>query len=259
MPVLPIVAALLTLAAPVGASPAKHIFVDISASRVYAVEDDRIVKELVTNPGAGIYRTKPGEFSISEKVKQGKRSNLFDIHNKPMTKETDPERGAPMPLWMRLGRTGQGFHRSSLWSASGRPASHGCLRLSRRGAQWLFAWAPKGTPVTVVEKAVGEPVLAALVQQKALARVANAMDKASTYPAKGSGVVAIVGPKRGSAKMARANHKPGTSPGVKPVAKPQTPPAPATPPTSSEPPAAPPQPAPGTDSQQAPPLTPQAL
>lgn len=159
---------------PAAAQPGKSIYVDLSTSKVYAVQNGGIIKQLTTNPGKGQYATKPGRYSISEKILRGKRSNLWDVHNRPLKKGGE---GAPMPYWMRLGSTGQGFHRSSLWSASGRPASHGCLRLSRSGARWLFQWAPKGTPVYVVQSAKKAPELVALLPQWRERRIAIASAK----------------------------------------------------------------------------------
>lgn len=43
--------------------------------------------------------------------------------------------------------TGFAFHQYSL---PGRPASHGCIRLLKSDAIWLFHWGRSGTPVTVV-------------------------------------------------------------------------------------------------------------
>jgi hypothetical protein len=89
-----------------------------------------------------------GRFRISEKVLD-KHSNMYSIHNKPLEPGDEP---APMRYWMRVGSTAQGFHHSTLFNADGpRHASHGCYRLSKASAKWLFAWTPVGTPVYVVD------------------------------------------------------------------------------------------------------------
>lgn len=129
------------------AQAAKSLLVDLSKSTVYAIEDGKVVRALVINPGAEDSPTRPGRYRISQKVRNGYRSNLVDIHNKPLRKGG---LGAPMDYWMRLGGTGMGFHRSSLWRPNGRWGSHGCLRMSRAGARWLHDWTPMGTQVTVV-------------------------------------------------------------------------------------------------------------
>jgi hypothetical protein len=125
---------------------AKSLVVDLSKSTVYAFDDGRLVRSLVINPGSRDTPTRPGHYRISQKVRKGYRSNLVNMHNKPLR---HGELGAPMDYWMRLGGTGMGFHRSSLWRPSGHWGSHGCLRMSRAGARWLFDWAPEGTAVTV--------------------------------------------------------------------------------------------------------------
>ncbi|MBW3621874.1 MAG: L,D-transpeptidase family protein [Armatimonadetes bacterium] len=143
--VLPLMLLGIVLAAPAFAR--KELLVDLSKSTVYAMENGKVVRALVINPGATDSPTRPGRYRISQKVRSGYRSNLVDIHNKPLRKGG---LGAPMDYWMRLGGTGMGFHRSSLWRPNGRWGSHGCLRMSRAGARWLHDWTPMGAPVTVV-------------------------------------------------------------------------------------------------------------
>jgi lipoprotein-anchoring transpeptidase ErfK/SrfK len=126
---------------------AKSLLVDLSKSTVYAMQDGKVVRALVINPGGSDTPTRPGKYRITQKVRSGYRSNLVDVHNKPLKKGA---LGAPMDFWMRLGGTGMGFHRSSLWRPNGRWGSHGCMRMSRSGARWLHDWTPMGTPVTVV-------------------------------------------------------------------------------------------------------------
>lgn len=58
--------------------------------------------------------------------------------------------GAKMPFWMRLNNSGVGMH---VGYVPGRPASHGCIRLRRETAKFLFESLPVGTPVTVASRA----------------------------------------------------------------------------------------------------------
>jgi hypothetical protein len=149
----------------------KRLVVDLSKSTVYAFEDDHLVKALVVNPGDSDHLTRPGEYKITQKQEKGYRSNLVDIHNKPLK---PGGLGAPMDYWMRLGGTGMGFHRSSLWRPNGRWGSHGCLRMSRAGANWLYHWTPMRTPVTVVANGVD---LASAVAPKYLKKSAAKADQ----------------------------------------------------------------------------------
>lgn len=58
--------------------------------------------------------------------------------------------GAKMPFWMRLNNSGVGMH---VGYVPGRPASHGCIRLRRETAQFLFESLPVGTPVVIASQA----------------------------------------------------------------------------------------------------------
>lgn len=75
--------------------------------------------------------TPTGHFHIMEKNREH-RSNL---HN-----------NADMPYFMRLTLGGIGLHQGPVRS---RPSSHGCIRLSRKTAEYLFENCPVGTPVFI--------------------------------------------------------------------------------------------------------------
>lgn len=140
--------ALLWLAPARPADAAKEIVVDYDAGLVYPLDNGRLVRgPVITNNGRVFKKKYLGTFPVSEKVVE-KRSNMYNRHGNPIR---NGEAGARMPYWMRLGRTAQGFHYSSLFSATGsRRRSRGCYRLSKSDAVWLFRWAPVGTPVHVV-------------------------------------------------------------------------------------------------------------
>lgn len=139
---------LLWLAPSVPAAAAKAIVVDYEAGLVYPLQDGRLARgPIITNHGRVFRKKYLGTFPVSEKVVD-KRSNMYNRHGDPIS---NGEAGARMPYWMRLGRTAQGFHYSSLFSETGpRRRSRGCYRLSKSDAVWLFRWAPVGTPVHVV-------------------------------------------------------------------------------------------------------------
>lgn len=140
--------ALIWLAPAAPASAGKQIVVDYDAGLVYPLDDGRLVRgPIITNNGRVFRKKYLGTFLVSEKV-VSKRSNMYNRHGNPIR---NGEAGARMPYWMRLGRTAQGFHYSSLFSATGaRRRSRGCYRLSKSDAVWLFRWAHIGTPVHVV-------------------------------------------------------------------------------------------------------------
>lgn len=144
--------ALLLLAAPrfgyARSAPDKQIVVDWKTALVYPLQDwDLAHKPIQSNNREEFADKDIGSFPISEKVVD-KRSNLYNVHGKPLQPGED---AALMRYWMRLGYSAQGFHQSPLFERWGPPhRSHGCYRLSRRNAIWLFDWAPVGTEVYVV-------------------------------------------------------------------------------------------------------------
>jgi hypothetical protein len=216
----------------------KSLTVDLSKSTVYAFEDGRLIKSLVINPGDSDNPTRPGHYAITQKVRDGYRSNLVNVHNRPLKKG---ELGAPMDYWMRLGGTGMGFHRSSLWKPNGRWGSHGCLRMSRAGARWLFDWTPKGTSVTIVS---GGTTLASAVSDKYRGRKSHKSSKSFVAMRPGAKKAARVS----KPVVAKAKAKPATvpnnaiakapvakAPAEKPADKPATPVAPKSDEAASEP------------------------
>jgi hypothetical protein len=160
--------ALLLMAAPAHAG--KALVVDWQQALIYPLKDGRPVRApIVTNNRETFTDKDIGTFRITEKV-EDKRSNLYNTHGKPIRKG---EKGASMRYWMRLSWTAQGFHHSALFTPSGsRHRSHGCYRLSLKEAQWLFTWAPVGTPVHVVRN-VRESRFAYLLDASPKATVAH--------------------------------------------------------------------------------------
>ncbi len=232
-----------------GAFAAKSITVDLSKSTAYTFDEGRLVRALVINPGGKGTPTHPGSYRISQKVRSGYRSNLVDIHNQPMRKGS---LGAPMDFWMRIGSTGMGFHRSSMWRPSGRWGSHGCLRMSRAGARWLFGWAGIGTPVRIVSH--GTQMASAVGGESKLLKTASGRPGKPGTETVASAPAPVL-PSQYRAVAAKSKVK-RTQPTLKPKpipaatvavpTPPATPPAsaPATPPASA--PATPPAPVPAT-------------
>ncbi len=77
--------------------------------------------------------TKRGTFSITEKIRSGKYSNIYHC---------------PLPGWMRIGDLPIGMHEGEL---PGYPASHGCVRMPIESALFIFDHAPRGTTVQIVD------------------------------------------------------------------------------------------------------------
>lgn len=81
--------------------------------------------------GRAGFATKPGEYVVTDK----RRDHVSSIYE-----------DAKMPFFMRLSCKDFGLHEGHV---TGRPASHGCVRLPGKVAQRLFSEVPIGTWVTI--------------------------------------------------------------------------------------------------------------
>lgn len=118
----------------------RSVVVDIKAQRAYLFVGGKLAFETPVSTGAKGRRTPRGIFTITEKMRQGKRSTLYHC---------------AMPYWNRLDQSAIGMHTGHL---PGYPASHGCIRLPGESARLLFDHMPKGTAVEVVDALPCPPV-----------------------------------------------------------------------------------------------------
>lgn len=124
------------------------VIVDIGGQRAYVFIDNQLAFETPISSASKGRHTPRGTFTITEKIRSGKRSTLYKCL---------------MPYWMRLDQSAIGMHTGQL---PGYPASHGCLRMPDESAKFIFDLVPKGTKVHVVDslkpKAVeAEPIIVA--------------------------------------------------------------------------------------------------
>jgi lipoprotein-anchoring transpeptidase ErfK/SrfK len=123
------------------------VIVDISGQRAYVFIDNRLAFETPISSASRGRHTPRGTFTITEKIRSGKRSTIYK---------------SLMPYWMRLDQSAIGMHTGQL---PGYPASHGCMRMPDESAKFVFDLVPKGTIVQVVDSlkpAVVEPAPAVL-------------------------------------------------------------------------------------------------
>ena len=146
-----------------GGDGSLRVQIDLSEQTAYFFRGETQIGRSRVATGLARYRTPRGSFTIIEK-KVNKRSNLYgvieDASGNIIKDDADSRRdaippggrfvGASMPNWMRLTRGGVGMHHGPI-PHPGRPASHGCIRLPQHIAETLFANAPLGTPVKIVE------------------------------------------------------------------------------------------------------------
>lgn len=139
----------------------RSIVVSLKDQRAIFLADGLVARDFPVATGKRSHPTPTGTFKILEK-KEKHSSNMYgkvvDAEGNVLVGSADARRdippeggafvGSPMPFWMRLTPTGVGLHVGHL---PGRPASHGCIRMPRAVAPKLFAEAPVGTPVEIVE------------------------------------------------------------------------------------------------------------
>ena len=121
---------------PDAAGRPKFILLSLDAQFLGAYENGEIVASFPVSTGREGYPTPTGDFAVTAKNPDAVSS-----------KYPEPDGGAPMPWALRFRGRMYWMHGGDLVGA---PASHGCVRLRNRDAEWLFTWAPIGTPFTIV-------------------------------------------------------------------------------------------------------------
>jgi len=118
-----------------------QIVVSIGSQRLMVYDRDRLIETSTISTGVGGYPTPTGVFSVIDK-EATHYSNIY--------------RGASMPFMQRLTMSGVALHSGQV---TGRPASHGCIRLPHAFAIRLFAITRLGARVMI---ASGEPAPVAI-------------------------------------------------------------------------------------------------
>ena len=148
-----------------------------------------------------------------------------------------------MRNWMRLGNLAVGLHYSPAFrfyrSPGARHRSHGCYRMGRKSSDYVFKWAPIGTPVHVVRYLGGTEWQFLVAQTPAELLPGNQASRAASAPARRSAPSRSTGAGKPARKAAAAkprNPAPVPEPVVsEPVPAPAPEPATAEPPQSAEP------------------------
>jgi LysM repeat protein len=107
----------------------KQIVVVLSQQTVYAYENGQLLRQFVVSTGLPATPTVQGDYAIYVK---------YDS-----TRMTGPDYDLPGVPWY-------GFHGTYWHNNFGNPMSHGCVNMRTPEAEWLYMWAPVGTPVHIV-------------------------------------------------------------------------------------------------------------
>ncbi|NPA51103.1 MAG: L,D-transpeptidase family protein [Epsilonproteobacteria bacterium] len=126
---------LLVILVPFFLYSSKLIKIDLSKQKIYALENGKVVFSGNISSGKSTHKTPNGWFRIIEK-------DIDHVSNK----YPEPDGGAKMPYMLRLTNTGIAIHQGYL---PGYPASHGCIRVSKRTAKKLWYWSRIGTRVKI--------------------------------------------------------------------------------------------------------------
>jgi len=140
-----------------------RVEIALSEQRGLLLVDGQIAMDFPVATGKRSHPTPPGEYTVLGKQKDYS-SNLYgkivDATGTVLVSDADTTRdvpaegatfeGAKMPYWMRLTNTGVGMH---VGYVPGHPASHGCIRLKRETAIFLFGLLKVGAPVVVADHA----------------------------------------------------------------------------------------------------------
>jgi LysM repeat protein len=113
----------------------KQIVVDLSQQMVFAFENGQLLRQFVVSTGLPQYPTVTGDYAIYVKYTS--------------TRMTGPDYDLPNVPWTMYFYRGYGLHGTYWHNNFGQPMSHGCVNMRTPEAEWLFNWAPVGTPVRV--------------------------------------------------------------------------------------------------------------
>jgi LysM repeat protein len=114
----------------------KQIIVVLSQQQVFAYENGILVRQFVVSTGLPGTPTVTGNFTIYAKY--------------PSQYMVGPDYNLPNVPWVMYFYRGYSFHGTYWHNNFGRPMSHGCINMRTAEAEWLYNWAPIGTPVLVI-------------------------------------------------------------------------------------------------------------
>ncbi len=113
---------------------------DVRPQKMLCFEDDSLVKEFTISTGRKGYETPLGKYCILTKRERvwSKKWKTLMVYWQSITE--------PSPL-----RNGiHALEGKSYEKKLGYPASHGCIRLSKNDAKWLFSWTEIGDSVFII-------------------------------------------------------------------------------------------------------------
>ena len=114
----------------------KEILIRISTQQLFVFEKGVLIKKFVVSTGLPNTPTLLGNYLIYSKYEK--------------TDMTGPGYHLEDVPWTMYYSNSYGIHGTYWHSNFGNPMSHGCTNMTIEDAKWLFDWAPKDTPVIVI-------------------------------------------------------------------------------------------------------------
>ena len=126
------------------------VVIDRGAFKLRLYRGERLTRRMAVAVGLPEYPTPPGLFDI---VDMERNPTWYPPDSRWADGLGPVEPGAGNPLgtrWMGISAPAIGIHGTPQPETLGTRASHGCIRLSIRDAEWLYNWVRIGTPVKIV-------------------------------------------------------------------------------------------------------------
>lgn len=115
--------------------PEKVIEVNLSQQRVYAYDNNHLVRTLICSSGSQATPSLTGTYAVYAKS--------------PAVDMSGPGYHAPHVPWVLMFNGDYTIHGNYWATRFGVPTSHGCVGLPVPDAQWLYSWTPLGTIIKI--------------------------------------------------------------------------------------------------------------
>jgi hypothetical protein len=129
-------------AAPPAPSAGRAVVVSLSQQALWAYEDEQVIRSTYVSTGKEKFRTPTGYFTVNSKIPEQDMEGVIGGEYYDVPK---------VPDVMYFTDRGHALHGTYWHENFGVPMSHGCINLPMDVAEWMYAWAPVGMPVVIVE------------------------------------------------------------------------------------------------------------
>ncbi len=118
-----------------GRFPGKYVDIDLSEQKLYAFDGENLARSFLISSGLPGTPTPTGTFSIYSRS----RASLM----------AGPGYYLPNVQWVNRFAGSNSIHGTYWHHNFGHPMSHGCVNATNGDAQFIYEWAPMGTPVFI--------------------------------------------------------------------------------------------------------------